>query len=410
MDSDDFAIRACGLNKCYALYEHPADRLKQMLMRGRRQYFREFWALRETSFELSKGQVMGLVGRNGAGKSTLLHLICGTLAPTSGKIEVRGRIAALLELGTGFNPEFTGRENVYLSAAIMGMSKAETNHNFESIVEFSGIRDFIDQPVKTYSSGMFVRLAFAVATSLDPDILVIDEALSVGDGAFARKSFDRIIAMKEAGKTILFCSHSMYHIESICDSAIWLESGRLMMIGPPALVVSAYQSSLNVTPSAAKASPIAETRSLPNQARLTAVELRCEGQSGKEVFALSGLSDLDIEVSFISDPALAAPTVGVTFDNADLRMVCSARSLESGALHRERDGHGQVVARFPRLPLLKGTYKISVYLMCERGLHIYDASTLQHTVAVEQSSWEQGVFHIPSEWLSSTSAQVPSEL
>ncbi len=410
MASDDFAIRAQGLNKCYELYEHPADRLKQMLMRGRRQYFREFWALRETSFELKKGQVMGLVGRNGAGKSTLLHLICGTLTPTSGIIEVRGRIAALLELGTGFNPEFTGRENVYLSAAIMGMSKAETDQNFESIVDFSGIRDFIDQPVKTYSSGMFVRLAFAVATSLDPDILVIDEALSVGDGAFARKSFDRIIAMKEAGKTILFCSHSMYHIESICDCAIWLESGSLMMKGPPGLVVSAYQSSLNVSPSVANPASIVVVQSLPNQARLTAVELRCEGQSGKEVFAHSGLSDLDVEVSFISDPALAAPTVGVTFDNADLRMVCSARSLESGVLLRESDGHGHVVVRFPKLPLLKGIYKISVYLMCERGLHIYDASTLQHTVAVAQTSLEQGIFQIPSEWLISPSAQAPGEL
>ncbi|MFZ4704170.1 MAG: ABC transporter ATP-binding protein, partial [Candidatus Methylumidiphilus sp.] len=216
MASADFAIRAEGLSKCYTLYDHPADRLKQMLMRGRRQYYREFWALRETSFELAKGQVLGLVGRNGAGKSTLLQLVCGTLAPSGGSLDVRGRVSALLELGAGFNPEFTGRENVYVSAAILGLSKAEINLRYDEIVEFSGIAEFIDQPVKTYSSGMFMRLAFAVATSVDPDILIIDEALSVGDGEFARKSFDRIIAMKETGKTILFCSHSMYHIESIC--------------------------------------------------------------------------------------------------------------------------------------------------------------------------------------------------
>lgn len=228
MASADFAIRAQGLSKCYALFDHPADRLKQMLMRGRRQYYREFWALRETSFELAKGQVMGLVGRNGAGKSTLLQLVCGTLASSGGSLEVRGRVSALLELGAGFNPEFTGRENVYLSATILGLSKAEIDRRYDGIVEFSGIGDHIGQPVKTYSSGMFMRLAFSVATSVDPDILIIDEALSVGDGEFARKSFDRIRSMKEAGKTILFCSHSLYQVEAFCDQVLWLDQGRNM--------------------------------------------------------------------------------------------------------------------------------------------------------------------------------------
>ncbi|MCX7109493.1 MAG: ABC transporter ATP-binding protein [Proteobacteria bacterium] len=405
MASSDFAIRAQGLSKCYTLYDHPADRLKQMLMRGRRQYYREFWALRETSFELAKGQVMGLVGRNGAGKSTLLQLVCGTLASSGGSLEVRGRVSALLELGAGFNPEFTGRENVYLSATILGLSKAEIDRRYDGIVEFSGIGDHIGQPVKTYSSGMFMRLAFSVATSVDPDILIIDEALSVGDGEFARKSFDRIIAMKESGKTILFCSHSMYHIESICDSAIWLDWGRLRMYDTPGLVTSAYQASLNGPSASPQQAP--PPQSLPNQGRLTSIVLRCDGQMGQEVYAQSGISALDVEISFISDPALPTPSVAVTFDNDEWRMVCSTRSLDDGELPRDSAGCGTALVRFPSLPLLKGVYHISVYLMCERGLHIYDASPHLHTVVVKQASLEQGIFHIPCEWLTPPTPTLP---
>ena len=409
MSPDDFAIRAEGLSKCYTLYDHPADRLKQMLARGRRCYYREFWALRETSFELAKGQVMGLVGRNGAGKSTLLQLVCGTLEPTGGSLEVRGRVAALLELGSGFNPEFSGRENVYMYASILGLSKTEIDRRFDDIVDFSGIADFIDQPVKTYSSGMFVRLAFSVATSVDPDILIIDEALSVGDGEFARKSFDRIMAMKEKGKTILFCSHSTYHIESICDSAIWLDHGRLLMQGIPALVTAAYQSSLNAKPHHPECAPADAPQSLPKTAKLTNIVLRCDGQSGKEVHARSCLSSLDVEVAFTSDPALATPSIGVTFDDAQFRMVCSALSLDAGILPRDSTGRGCAVVRFPALPLLKGSYSISVYLMCERGLFIYDASTHLHSVVVQPMSSEQGLFHIPCEWLNPMEPLLPDE-
>ena len=206
--SSEVAISVRSLSKCYQMYDKPRDRLLQMVCRGRRQYYREFWALHNLSFDVGKGEVVGIIGNNGAGKSTLLQLICGTLHPTAGSVAVQGRIAALLELGAGFNPEFSGRENVYLSATVMGLSTGEIDARYEQIVAFSGIADFINQPVKTYSSGMYVRLAFAVATSVEPDTLIIDEALSVGDGEFARKSFDRIMELKKRGSTILFCSHS----------------------------------------------------------------------------------------------------------------------------------------------------------------------------------------------------------
>ncbi len=239
------AISTRQLSKCYQLYQRPIDRLKQFLWRGRRQYYRELWALRDINFAVKPGEVVGIVGRNGSGKSTLLQLVCGTLTPTSGEVKVNGRVAALLELGAGFNPEFTGRENVLMGAAVMGLNQSRIAARLEEIIDFSGVREFIDQPIKTYSSGMYVRLAFSVAINVDPDILVIDEALSVGDGAFARKSFNRIMQMRDADKTILFCSHSLFQVESLCTRAIWINQGKIMMDGEAAQVVAAYQGYLD---------------------------------------------------------------------------------------------------------------------------------------------------------------------
>src|SRR4051794_9038362 len=210
--ASEFAIEAHQLGKCYSLYQRPADRLKQLLWGRWRRYYREFWALQGIDLAIRPGEVIGVVGRNGAGKSTLLQMVCGTLPPTSGELHVRGRVAALLELGAGFSPDFTGIENIYINAAILGLKRHEVDERLADILAFADIGDFVHQPVKTYSTGMFMRLAFAVATAVEPDILVIDEALSVGDGAFARKSFERIMKLREAGKTILFCSHSMYQV------------------------------------------------------------------------------------------------------------------------------------------------------------------------------------------------------
>lgn len=200
----DIAIKVENLSKCYPIFDTPRDRLKQMIIPrlqraygfSPRKYYREFWALRDVSFEVKRGETVGIMGRNGSGKSTLLQLICGTLAPTGGSLEVNGRIAALLELGSGFNPDFTGRENVYLNASVLGLSQQEIEARFQSIADFAEIGDFIEQPTKTYSSGMIVRLAFAVAINVDPEILIVDEALSVGDELFQRKCFARIESIK----------------------------------------------------------------------------------------------------------------------------------------------------------------------------------------------------------------------
>lgn len=246
--SSEIAIKVESLSKCYHIYDKPRDRLLQMLARGRRQYFREFWALRDVSFEIAKGETVGIVGRNGSGKSTLLQMICGTLNPTRGTIGTQGRIAALLELGSGFNPEFSGRENVYLNAAVLGLSVSEIDARFSDITKFADIGEFIEQPVKTYSSGMLVRLAFAVAINVEPEILVVDEALSVGDELFQRKCFSKIESIRESGATILFVSHSGSQIVELCDRAILIDSGEMLATGEPKGIVGKYQKLIYAPP------------------------------------------------------------------------------------------------------------------------------------------------------------------
>ncbi len=251
----DAAIRVRAVSKHYLLFERPDQRLKQMLVpRLQRlvglppkQYYRDFAALSGVSFEVRHGETVGIAGRNGSGKSTLLQIICGTLRPNEGSVEVNGRIAALLELGAGFNPEFTGRENVYINGAILGLTRSEVDERFDAIARFADIGAFIDQPVKTYSSGMYVRLAFSTAINVDPDILVVDEALSVGDEAFQRKCFARIEEIQERGGTILFVSHNPQSILQLCSRALLIDGGELLLDADPKTVVSQYQRLINLS-------------------------------------------------------------------------------------------------------------------------------------------------------------------
>lgn len=246
--ADDVVIRVADLAKCYAIYSRPQDRLKQSLMprlRGAlgqpaKSYYREFWALRDVSFEVRRGETVGIVGRNGAGKSTLLQILCGTLEASAGTVAVHGRVAALLELGSGFSPEFSGRDNVYLNGALLGLSQAEIDERFDEIAAFADIGDFIEQPLKMYSSGMQVRLGFAVAACVEPDILIVDEALAVGDAKFQAKCFRRLKQLMDNGTSILFVSHSTEQITRHCDRAVLLEGGRVDCIGKPKDVCNRY--------------------------------------------------------------------------------------------------------------------------------------------------------------------------
>ncbi len=393
------AIRAESLSKCYHLYDRPADRLRQLLWSGGRRYYREFWALRDATFEVSRGEALGIVGRNGAGKSTLLQLVCGTLSPSSGAITVNGRVAALLELGAGFNPEFTGRENVFLAASVLGLRTAEIEARFDQIVEFSGIRDFIDQPVKTYSSGMYVRLAFSVATSVDPDILVIDEALSVGDGECARKSFERIMALKERGATILFCSHSLYLVETLCSRALWLDQGRVAMFDEAPRVMSAYDASI----SKAHLAGIQDqgTAALPRAkgGRLLRVEGRSDGTSGTVLVARSEESTVNITVAFEIDPTLPPPSVALGIANAAGITIASATTANDNfSVPVDAAGRGMVTVSFPRLPLLKGDYSVTAFLACENAIHVYDFAERVLALHVTQEGTMQGGAALPHAW------------
>lgn len=249
MSSNDIAVEVRNLGKSYNIYRRPQDRLKQSVIprlqqlvgRQPKRYFHEFWALRDVSFEVHRGETVGVIGRNGSGKSTLLQIICGTLGPTMGTVTTQGRIAALLELGSGFNPEFSGRENVYLNGAILGLSKEEIDARFADIAGFADIGEFIEQPVKMYSSGMVVRLAFAVQAMVDPDILIVDEALAVGDERFQRKCFARLEELKRNGTSILFVSHSGAQIIELCERALLLEHGMRLLYTEPLRAVRSYQ-------------------------------------------------------------------------------------------------------------------------------------------------------------------------
>lgn len=232
-DELEIVVQAKGLGKAYQIYHRPHDRLKQMLWGSKRQFFREFWALRDVDLELRRGQTVGIIGRNGSGKSTLLQMICGTLRPTEGQVMINGRVAALLELGAGFNPDFSGRDNVYLYGSVLGLSRQEIDAKLDQILAFAEIGTFIDMPVKTYSSGMYVRLAFSVAINVDPDILIVDEALAVGDGRFQHRCMARIKQLQDEGVSILYVSHDAEGVKRLCNHVLVLQDGRVVNEGKP---------------------------------------------------------------------------------------------------------------------------------------------------------------------------------
>jgi len=437
-----YAISLQTVSKVYRTYAHGWDRLWEILTNQCRAQI--FQALYPLTLHIPHGQVMGIIGRNGAGKSTLLKIVAGTLrSDAGGACDVSGRVAALLELGSGFHPEMSGRENVYLSGAVIGLSVEDMEKRYDEIVAFAGIEKFMERPVKTYSSGMFVRLAFAVATCVEPDILIIDEALSVGDGAFARKSFDRIMQFREAKKTILFCSHSSYQVEKICDRVLWLDNGHIQMDGPPSQVLPAYNEFLsadeftNTTPQPNTTNECAvgwversETHqskvnnanvekvnrneidqpsqsSLPpdKMGRITHVETHTEDQTGDQLTLQSGKSDLIIDVDFLYDPTLAPPTVAVAIVRKDGLVVSSASTENDKQIipsHPEGKGSARIV--FQKIPLLKGNYVVNVLIACEKALHLYDQAEGIASLTVSQKGVEQGVVTISHRW------QIPKSL
>ncbi len=390
-------IKLDNVSKTYAYYAHGVDRLLEIITRKSRHH--AFIALHPLNLTISQGQVVGIIGNNGAGKSTLLKLIAGTLRPDGGGATIHGRVAALLELGTGFHPEMSGRENVYLSGTMMGLSLGEIEALYPEIVVFADIGDFMEQPVKTYSSGMFMRLAFAVATCVEPDILIVDEALSVGDGAFARKSFNRFMQFKQSGKTILFCSHSMYQVEAICDRVLWLDKGQVRLDGIPSEVISAYNEfSLSQT-QATVPQQFSQLAVVAGTAKIDTITVAVDGVPGKELDVISQISELLVTVSFRFDPQLPPPSVALVFFAADGRIISSTGSKQDGlTLTQHQPGQAKVRINFPQLALLKGEYWLDVYLLCENALHVYDHANTVASLKVRQKGLELGVVMLTHRW------------
>lgn len=391
--------------KSYRVFSSERDKLIEFIS-GRPRHNRQV-SLHPLSLQIDAGEVVGVMGVNGAGKSTLLKLIAGTLSPTRGTLEVTGKVCALLELGSGFHPEMSGIDNIYLGGAVVGLTTQEIEDRLDAIIDFSGLRASIHQPVKTYSSGMLTRLAFSVATSVDPDVLILDEILSVGDGRFASKSFERILGFKEAGKTILFCSHSPYQVQAICSRVLWLDQGRLRMDGPADRVVAAYTDFLNASDEDTPAdSPRLEPieyagadKQTAGPYRLRSVEVAVDGKRGNPLQAQSGASDLSIRVMFDSDPSGSAPCVGMMLVSPSGRPIASASTLNDGfEPRRDAQGRGDVTLRFPKLPLLKGSYWVNVFLLCDQGLMIHDKARMVAELVMSQHSLEQGVVSLPRQW------------
>lgn len=398
------AVAVAGLSKAYRLYRRPSDRLREFLW-PRRQRGKTFWALRDISLDIPQGQVLGLIGPNGSGKSTLLQLIAGVLRPTTGTVAARGRVTALLELGAGFNPEFTGRENIALNAALLGLSAAEARAHTPAIIEFAGIGEFLDQPVKVYSSGMYVRLAFAIAVSVQPDILIVDEALAVGDAYFQQRCIRRMRQFRDEGKTIIFVSHDTAAVKALCDRAILLREGRIADDGRPDQVVQHYltvleaQSFQRPASDAVSGQPAAGDdgddpaieRELPNvdarhgsgAARI--IGLACYDEAGRRTDSLTTGEALTVRISVRFREAVARPNVGfVLRDRLGSDLAGTNSALEGVALPAGEPGAIQTVEFRMALPELHpGPYSLSPtvadggldeYTMCD---WIENARTVQ---------------------------------
>jgi lipopolysaccharide transport system ATP-binding protein len=388
----DATVEAEGLTKTYRAYATPWDRLLEGITRRRRH--REFHALEGVSFALPRGEGLALIGENGAGKSTLLKILAGITAPSAGGFRVSGKIASILELGSGFHPEFTGRQNIVLNAAMLGLSEEELRRKMPHIIAFSELGEFIDQPVKTYSTGMVMRLGFSIATQVEPDVLIVDEALSVGDGYFQKKCMDRLRVFVDSGGTLLFCSHAMYYVSAFCQRALWLRQGRVAALGPVSEVVREYENFL-VAKSAqaadeASAVPLETPRALPariGRARLLATEL---------LFTQGDPWELEVEWE-TEDPRLAFH-LGVGINRADGVEVCSFATHLDGlsAMTGERAYSARL--RIPSLPLVKGEFALYVFLLDEGGLHIYDQRVIPSAFNVRSPGYAFGLVRVEHAW------------
>ncbi|HVT43048.1 MAG TPA: polysaccharide ABC transporter ATP-binding protein [Thermoanaerobaculia bacterium] len=388
------AIRAAELSKSYRLYRRPIDRFLEMLTPVRRHTV--FPALQDVSFAIATGETVGLIGQNGAGKSTLLKLLCDVTQPTSGRLETNGTIASILELGTGFHPEFTGRDNAALNAAILGLSPAEVRERLPLILEFSELGSFLDQPVKTYSSGMYMRLAFSVAVNVDPDILVIDEALAVGDGHFQKKCIDKIREFQTKGKTILFCSHALYYISTLCHRTIWLDQGTVRRIGPSVDVVHEYETFLMERD---REKGVVPDESVSSISPIRIGELTLTDRLGRpsETFATGD----DIHVRVGIDSSIPSQPIHLM-----LGVLRAADEMQCFAVGTHGDGvepfagrsHYDLTIKLRSVPLLRGDYAVVLFAGDENAMHVFDRKDIRPAFSIAGDRYEIGLIAVSHSW------------
>ena len=405
-------LRLAGVGKEYKLYDSPRARLKSLLT-GRALH-RSHWALQGVSLELARGQCLGVVGSNGAGKSTLLKLITGTLQPSCGQLARSGRVTAILELGAGFHPDFTGRQNLYFGGSLIGIGHDEMAALEPQVLAFAEIGEAIDRPVKTYSSGMVVRLAFALVTAVEPDLLIIDEALAVGDQHFQKKCVERIEQFRRNGCTILFCSHSPYHIRHLCDVALWLDAGRVMEFGPTEAVLGAYEKHSRLLDAAGSAAPAAVSAA-PSPAAPPLPYERGPGSAMILSCELAGLTEPDADNAPGAPRVLQArdlvativvrgqgeerPNIGFMIEQDRGVGITSLATHEEGAAPTPLgDRTWRSVLTFPDLPLHTGDYVISVFLFDESGLVTYDLWFKFMTFRFVSPTLMPGLVRLPHTW------------
>jgi ABC-type polysaccharide/polyol phosphate transport system ATPase subunit len=390
---NNVTIKAEGLIKEYHIYDRPLERLKELFLKSPRH--RVFRALGPLDIEVRRGEALGIVGENGAGKSTFLKLVAGVIEPTSGKLRVDGKLSSILELGTGFNPEFTGRENVLLNGALHGLSNSEVNKRMGKIEKFTDIGEFFNMPVKTYSSGMYLRLAFSLAVHVDAEIVVIDEALAVGDGAYAKKCIDKIWDLRESGVTVLFCSHSLYTVANFCDRAVWLKEGAMQCVGETKEVLSRYEDYLREKESIQKEEGAVLVHSTGKKvAEVKDVKLVSDGRPVQT--SVSHSSDLEVILDFeiFED---ADVYVGFAVDRND-GLCCYADSMQKQGLRPFRGrGNQHLALSFRDLPLLGGAYKVVIFLLDETGICVFDRGE-SPLFKVNTAEKEWGVCSMPHDW------------
>ncbi len=396
--SDQPLIEACGLGKAYRLYQRPFDHLKEALSPTRKRFSQEFWPVRDVSLQVKPGQAWGLVGENGAGKSTLLKLLCGVTLPSAGQVRRHGRIGALLELGVGFHPEYSGRENLALSAALMGISQHELTERLPAILEFADIGDFIDRPLKTYSSGMSVRLAFALATCVEPEVLVTDEVLAVGDEAFQKKCLRWMEDFLADGGTLIFCAHNNYQVKKLCDHAVWLHHGQVRAVGRVSPVVQDYADYIEAREQAQPAANSSENPSADaaGENRVTAIQLLNEQAQQTDQFQFGHTLRARVTLS-AGHGETKPPVIHLGIVRRDRLPIYGVSSDMDAAVPRRIGPHTyRIDYVLPQLSLLPGRYLLRAHAMDSAGLRLFD--TLEREFTVRGENRELGVCHLPHVW------------